>query len=87
MELMHDPPHPGAMIRELWMEGMSVEAAADRLDVNPDDLKRLLDGRCSISPAVALKMAAAGWSNAPYWMRIQAYYDLAQERLRQERAA
>ena len=87
MELMHDPPHPGVMIRELWMGGLSVEAAADRLRVNPEDLQRLLDGRCGISPSMALKMADAGWSNAPYWMRIQAYYDLAQERLRQERAA
>lgn len=68
------------------MEGLSVEAAADRLGVNPSDVQRLLDGRCRISPSMALKMAAAGWSNAPYWMRIQAYYDLAQERLRQERA-
>ncbi len=84
---MSDPPHPGAVIRDLWMDGMSTESAAKRLDVSRTELQRLVDGKRGISPALALKMAAAGWSTALFWVRLQAYYDLAQEYARQQRAA
>ena len=83
---MRDQPHPGTVIRDLWMDGMSLEVAAKRLDLNRTELQRLLDGKCGISPALALKMAAAGWSTMPFWGRLQAYCDLAQERLRQQGA-
>ncbi|MYC66289.1 MAG: HigA family addiction module antidote protein [Acidobacteriia bacterium] len=86
-ELMRDPPHPGIVIRDLWMDGMSLESTAKHLDVSRTDLQLLLDGDCGISPALALKMASAGWSTALFWVRLQAYYDLAQECLRQQRAA
>ncbi len=84
---MSDPPHPGAVIRDLWMDGMSIESAAKRLDVSRTELQRLVDGKRGISPALALKMAAAGWSTALFWVRLQAYYDLAQEYSRQQHAA
>lgn len=84
---MSDPPHPGTVIRDLWMDGMSIESAAKRLDVSRTELQRLVDGKRGISPALALKMAAAGWSTALFWVRLQAYYDLAQEYARQQRAA
>jgi len=87
VRLMHDPPHPGAVIREWWLAGRDVNEAARQIGMDPAELEKLLEGRCGISPAVALKLAAAGWSNAPYWMRIQAYCDLAQERLRQNHRA
>ena len=66
---------------------MSIESAAKRLDVSRTELQRLVDGKRGISPALALKMAAAGWSTALFWVRLQAYYDLAQEYARQQRAA
>ena len=84
---MRDPPHPGTVIRDLWMDGISLESASKRLDVSRGELQSLLDGQSGISPGLALKMAAAGWSTALFWVRLQAYYDLAQECLRQQRAA
>lgn len=86
-ELMRDPPHPGTVIRDLWMDEISLESASKRLDISRSELQSLLDGQSRISPALALKMAAAGWSTALFWVRLQAYYDLAQECLRQQRAA
>ena len=38
---------------------------------------RVLNGQAGISPEMALKLEAAGWSNADFWMRLQAAYDLA----------
>ena len=36
---------------------------------------------------MALALERVGWSNAAFWARRQAQYDLAQERIRQERVS
>lgn len=46
-------------------------------------LSRLLNGKAGISPTMALSLEHIGWSNASFWMRLQAAYELAQERRRQ----
>ena len=59
---------------------------AAKLGCTRQTFSRLLNGRTGISPAMALALERIGWSNAVFWMRRQAQYDLAQERLRQEQA-
>ena len=83
---MYDPPHPGEVIRELCLNGMERGEAAKRLGVPEPELRQLLEGRAGISPRMALKLEAAGWSNADYWMRLQSGHDLDQERQRQAAA-
>lgn len=56
---------------------------AKRLDTPRVNLSRLLKGRFGISLAMALALERVGWSNTDFWMRLQAVYDLAQERRRQ----
>ena len=80
---MYTPMHPGLVLRETCLNGLPVAEAAARMGVTPEALERLISGTCSLSPDIALRLEAAGWSNAEFWMRVQAYYDLAQERLRQ----
>ena len=46
-----------------------------------------VEPRTRISPAMALALERVGWSNAAFWARRQAQYDLAQERIRQERVS
>lgn len=79
-----NPTHPGLSVLD-HIEAMdwTVDKCADRLGVGGKELAQLLDGSCGISPAMALALERIGWSNADFWMRRQAYYDLAQERLRQ----
>ena len=48
-------------------------------------LSRLLNGKAGISPVMALALEGIGWSNAGFWMRLQASYELAQAR--RDRAA
>ena len=43
-------------------------------------LSRVLDGREAVSAGKALKLEAAGCRATPMWVRLQAHYDLAQER-------
>jgi addiction module HigA family antidote len=80
--LRRNPPHPGESIREGCMEEMTIGEAARKLGVSRNTLSRVLNGRCGISPEMALKLEAVGWSNAEFWVRRQAHYDLAQARKR-----
>ena len=41
---------------------------------------------CTRQTLMALALERIGWSNAAFWMRRQAQYDLTQKRLRQEQA-
>ncbi len=81
---MLNPCHPGEILRDnLEAAGLSVTDAAARLECTRQALSRLLNGKAGISPAMALALERIGWSNASFWMRLQAAYELAQERRRQ----
>ena len=82
---MFDPPHLGEMIREGMDDvGWNVTETAERLGCKRGTLSRFLNGKTGLSPDMALALEAIGWSNADYWMRMQAAYDLAQARLRRD---
>ena len=84
---MLNPSHPGPIVRDLWMEGRSEAETARQLGILKAELSAFLDGKTDLTPQLALDLARIGWSNAEYWMRLQAAYDLAQERLRRVAAA
>ncbi len=56
--------------------------AARMLGVARHALSRVLKGHAGVSPEVAIRLEKVGWSNAEFWLRRQAAYDLAQARLR-----
>ena len=81
---MLNPCHPGEILRDnLDAAELSVTEAAARLGCTRQALSRLLNGKAGISPAMALALERIGWSNASFWMRLQAAYQLAQEQRRQ----
>ena len=81
MTSMHDPAHPGEIIREaLEAERWTVTEAAIRLGVTRHMLSRVLNGKTGISPQLALALERLGWSDAGHWIRMQGAYDLAQAR-------
>ena len=78
---VRNPTHPSETIKDcLQAEGWSVGQFADKLYVSRNTVSRLLNGHCKISPSVALALESIGWSNADFWMRLQAEYDLAAAR-------
>ena len=84
---MLNPAHPGEILRDsLEASGWTVTECADQLGVARNTLSRLLNGRAAVSPSMALALEHIGWSNADFWMRLQAGYDLAQERRKQSAA-
>jgi antitoxin HigA-1 len=81
---MHDPAHPGEVIRQLCLEplGLTVTAAADALGVTRKALSDLLNGHSGLSPDMAIRLEKVGWSTADHWLRMQLQRDLWQARQR-----
>ena len=75
---MHNPAHPGEVIRETCLEplGLSVTAAAKGLGVTRKALSELLNGHSGVSPDMAIRLQKVGWSTAETWLRMQMQYDL-----------
>jgi len=76
--LMHNPPHPGEIIRELCLEplGLSVTEAAKALGVSRKTLSAILNGRANISPEMAVRLSIAFDTSAESWMNQQVQFDL-----------
>jgi addiction module HigA family antidote len=72
---MHNPPHPGLVLRE-YLPGLSVSAAAAHLCTNRAALLRVLGGKAGISANLALRLADALGSSPELWMNMQSQYDL-----------
>ena len=74
---MHNPPHPGKVLRDLWLEpmGMSVTAAAEHLGVSRKALSLLLNGHTGVSPEMATRLSIALKMDAIVWLNMQATYD------------
>lgn len=75
--VMKKHPHPGELLREdiCCRLGLDVAGAAKRLRVSRSMLSRVLDGRASISPDLAMHLERAGFSSARFWMTLQSNYD------------
>nr|WP_294545276.1 HigA family addiction module antitoxin [uncultured Rhodopila sp.] len=75
---MHNPAHPGEIIREdcLAPLGLTVTDAAKGLGVTRKALSDLLNGHSGVSPEMSIRLEKAGWSTADHWLRMQMQYDL-----------
>lgn len=75
---MHNPPHPGDFIREVYITpfGLSVRKVAENLSVSPSTLNRLLNGESNISPEMALRLSKALGRSPESWLAMQDQYDL-----------
>jgi len=76
--IMHNPPHPGEIIRDLCLEplGISVTDAARALGVSRKTLSAILNGHGGISPEMAVRLSIAFGTSSESWMNQQAQYDL-----------
>lgn len=77
---MHNPPHPGEVLRELCLAplGLTVTQAADALDVSRKTLSAILNGRAGISPEMAIRLSVAFDTTPESWLGQQLQYDLWQ---------
>lgn len=76
--LMHNPPHPGVIIKELCLDPLeiSVTDAAEALGVSRKTLSAILNGRAGISPEMAVRLSIAFDTSAESWLNQQSQYEL-----------
>lgn len=77
---MHNPPHPGEVLRELCLEplGLTVTEAAKALGISRKTLSSILNGRAGISAEMAVRLSMAFDTSAESWLNQQMQYDLWQ---------
>lgn len=76
---MHNPPHPGEILRELCLDplGLTVTQAASALGVSRKTLSSILNGHSGISAEMAIRLSIAFHTTAESWLLQQLQYDLA----------
>ncbi len=76
--MMHNPPHPGEVVRELCLEplGLTVTEAAEKLGVGRKTMSELVNCRRGISPTMAIRLSIAFNTSAESWLNQQMQYDL-----------
>jgi antitoxin HigA-1 len=82
MMIMHNPAHPGEVLRESCLKplGLTVKGAAEGLGVTRKALSDLLNGHSGISAEMAIRLEMAGWSSAQSWLMMQTNWNLWQAR-------
>jgi addiction module HigA family antidote len=77
---MHNPPHPGEILRELCLDplGLTVTQAAGALGISRKTLSSILNGHSGISAEMAIRLSIAFNTTAESWLLQQLQYDLAQ---------
>lgn len=82
--MMHNPAHPGEVLKELYLEPLSltVMEAARKLGVTRKTLSRLVNTWAGVSPEMALRLAKAFNTTPGSWLNMQKTYDLWQAQQR-----
>ena len=78
MSRMHNPPHPGEVLRDGVFMGSNITVTdfAKRLGVTRVALSNLLNGKSGVSASMAIRLAAALGGSAESWLHMQANYEL-----------
>jgi antitoxin HigA-1 len=86
MMKMYNPPHPGEIIKGLWLDpmGVSITGAAQAMGVSRKTLSKIVNGRGRVTPEIALRLSMALGSSAESWLGHQAAYDLAEVEQRKD---
>jgi antitoxin HigA-1 len=79
---MHNPPHPGAFIREVYLvpNGIGCRELALKLGVAASTLNRILNESSGVTPEMALRLSKALGRSPESWLIMQDNYDLWQAR-------
>lgn len=83
MSRMHNPPHPGEVLREWIPEGMTVTTAAQALQVSRVTLSKVLNGKSGVTAGMALRLAAWLGTTPDVWLGMQTQFDLWQAKQEQ----
>lgn len=80
---MHNPAHPGEILKELVIEplGLTITDAAEHLNISRKTLSKVLNARGAITPEMAVRLELVFQKpSASHWLKLQNAYDLWQVR-------
>ena len=75
---MHNPPHPGQFIREVYLDELNISEreVAHKLKVAPSTFHRLVTGQTSLTPEMALRFSKTLGRTPESWLAMQDKYSL-----------
>ena len=76
---LKNPCHPGELILHDWIGGLdlSVEAAAEHMQVSAESLEEICQGKAPVTTEMAVRLSKALGSTPRFWIQLQANYDAA----------
>jgi addiction module HigA family antidote len=85
---MHNPPHPAEILREDVLPELDITITdfAAALGYSRVQLSKVLNGRASITPDLAVRLERSGIGMARHWLAMQASYELWQAEQREQPA-
>lgn len=78
MSRMHNPAHPGEVLRDWLPVGMTVTAAAKELQISRVTLSKILNGQAGITAGMALRLSVWLGTSPDVWLGMQTQWDLWQ---------
>ena len=78
MSRMHNPVHPGEVLREWLLEGMTVTKAAEELQVSRVTLSKVLNGKAGVTAGMALRLSEWLGTSPDLWLGMQTQWELWQ---------
>jgi antitoxin HigA-1 len=78
MATMHNPPHPGAVLKEALSElPITITYFAEHIGVARSTVTRILAEEMGISADMSVRLSQAFGQNQPdLWLRMQTAYDI-----------
>ena len=78
MSRMHNPAHPGEVLREWLPEGMTITKAAKELQISRAMLSKVLNGKAGVTAGMALRLSLWLGTTPDVWLGMQTQWDLWQ---------
>ncbi len=74
----HNPMHPEAFIKRVYLEPFDIGAKelANKLQVSESVMSRIINGKGSVTPTMALKLSKVVGRSPESWLSMQDNYDL-----------
>lgn len=75
--MTRDPIHPGKFLAdELEATGLTASQLAETLDVPPNRIYQILNGKRALTADTALRLAQWLGTSAEFWLNLQKIYEL-----------
>ena len=89
MSKMHNPPHPGEVLREEYLVplGLSARALAKSLGVPANRITEIMRGERDVSADTAIRLGRYFKTDPRFWLNLQSAYDLSKAHIQNNYSA